>query len=277
VIKEAINDRALSIALSFSGKISGTLYSVMTKKDVAFISDLMMMGDGTTAYSEEHNDAISELYNQVMGAFTTILGDKCGGSVTSADNAKVSDLDTSFKEFAAESTDLVITTIKITDTDEFSMGFIIPRDIGLQLMNIFKENSNISADTIDNRSGSLVSDNDKMTDSSSSFSDTGNDSFQPSNRSSGMSVQAPRENIDMLLDIELDVSIELGRADLSIKKILELAPGSIVELERMAGEPVDLMVNNRVVAKGEVVIVDENFGIRIVSLVSPEERIKSLR
>ena len=81
----------------------------------------------------------------------------------------------------------------------------------------------------------------------------------------------------MLLDVELDVSIELGRTNLSIKRILEMGPGSIVELDRMAGEPVDLLVNSKVVAKGEVVVVDENFGIRIVSLVSPEERIRSLR
>ena len=81
----------------------------------------------------------------------------------------------------------------------------------------------------------------------------------------------------MLLDVDLDVSIELGSSMLSIKRILELAPGSIVELDRMAGEPVDLLVNNKVVAKGEVVVIDENFGIRIVSLVSPQERIRSLR
>jgi flagellar motor switch protein FliN/FliY len=81
----------------------------------------------------------------------------------------------------------------------------------------------------------------------------------------------------MLLDVDLDVYIELGRANLSIKRILELSPGSIVELDRMAGEPVDLLVNEKVVAKGEVVVVDENFGIRIVSLVSAEDRIKSLK
>ncbi len=93
----------------------------------------------------------------------------------------------------------------------------------------------------------------------------------------GVPLNAPRENIEMLLDVDLDVTIELGRSLLSIKRILELAPGSIVELDRMAGEPVDLMVNNKVVARGEVVVIDESFGIRIVSLVSPEERIKSLR
>ena len=98
--------------------------------------------------------------------------------------------------------------------------------------------------------------------------------FQPTSYAPS---SAAKENVEMLLDVELDVSIELGKSNLSIKRILELAPGSIVELDRMAGEPVDLLVNNKVVAKGEVVVVDESFGIRILSLVSPEERIKSLR
>jgi flagellar motor switch protein FliN/FliY len=86
-----------------------------------------------------------------------------------------------------------------------------------------------------------------------------------------------QDNIELLLDVDLDVSIELGSSTLSIKRILDLAPGSIVELDRMAGEPVDLLVNSKAVAKGEVVVIDESFGIRILSLVSPEERIKSLR
>ena len=106
----------------------------------------------------------------------------------------------------------------------------------------------------------------------------GNDSFvETSLSSNSLRSSASHENIDMLLDVELDVFIELGRTNLSIKRVLELAPGSIVELDRMAGEPVDLLVNDKVVAKGEVVVVDENFGIRIVSLVSAEDRIKSLR
>ena len=68
-----------------------------------------------------------------------------------------------------------------------------------------------------------------------------------------------------------------SRTRLSIRKILELGPGSIIELDRLAGEPVDLLVNDKVVAKGEVVVVDEYFGIRIISLASPEERIKQLK
>lgn len=83
--------------------------------------------------------------------------------------------------------------------------------------------------------------------------------------------------IDMLLDVSLPIAIELGRTAMSIEDILNLGPGSIVELDKLAGEPVDLLVNDKLIAKGEVVVVDENFGIRITSMVSQQERIKSLR
>ena len=85
------------------------------------------------------------------------------------------------------------------------------------------------------------------------------------------------ENIKYILDIELDIAIELGRTRMSIKDILELTDGSIIELDRLAGEPVDVLVNGKVVAKGEVIVIDENFGVRLTSLVSPEERLKSLK
>jgi len=84
------------------------------------------------------------------------------------------------------------------------------------------------------------------------------------------------QNIDLLMDVDLPVSIELGRTKLSIAEILALGPGSVVELNKLAGEPVDLLVNNKPVAKGEVVVVDENFGLRITQLMTPEERLKSL-
>ena len=84
------------------------------------------------------------------------------------------------------------------------------------------------------------------------------------------------KNIDMLLDVNLPIAIELGRTKMSISNILALGPGSIVELAKLAGEPVDLLVNQRVVAKGEVVVIDENFGVRITQLLTPEERLKAL-
>jgi flagellar motor switch protein FliN/FliY len=83
-------------------------------------------------------------------------------------------------------------------------------------------------------------------------------------------------NIDMLLDVKMPVAIELGRTEMPISEILTLGPGSVVELDKLAGEPVDLLVNDKIVARGEVVVVDENFGVRITMLMSPEERLKSL-
>lgn len=85
-----------------------------------------------------------------------------------------------------------------------------------------------------------------------------------------------QHNIDLLLDVKMPVSIELGRTEMPISELLMLGPGSVVELSKLAGEPVDLLVNNKVIAKGEVVVVDENFGVRITLLLSPEERLKSL-
>ncbi|WP_031584825.1 flagellar motor switch phosphatase FliY [Selenomonas bovis] len=84
-------------------------------------------------------------------------------------------------------------------------------------------------------------------------------------------------NIGLILDVPLQVTVELGRTSKSIKEILELTNGSIVELDRLAGEPVDIMVNGKYLAKGEVVVIDENFGVRITDIASPAERAAKLQ
>ena len=84
-----------------------------------------------------------------------------------------------------------------------------------------------------------------------------------------------KASLDMIIDIEVPISVELGRTEMPIGEVLELGPGSIVELQKMASDPVDLLVNNKLIARGEVVIVDENFGIRITSIVDPRERLKN--
>ncbi|WP_018392358.1 flagellar motor switch phosphatase FliY [Bacillus sp. 37MA] len=83
-------------------------------------------------------------------------------------------------------------------------------------------------------------------------------------------------NLNMLFDIPLQVTVELGRTNRSVKDILELTSGSIIELDKLAGEPVDILVNKRLVAKGEVVVIEENFGVRITNIASPADRLKNL-
>jgi flagellar motor switch protein FliN/FliY len=81
----------------------------------------------------------------------------------------------------------------------------------------------------------------------------------------------------LLLDVPLDLSVELGRARMSIQDLLNMSPGSVIELDKIAGEPLDFMVNGRLVARGEAVVVNDKFGVRITDIVSPSERIARLR
>lgn len=85
-----------------------------------------------------------------------------------------------------------------------------------------------------------------------------------------------QRNLDMLLDIPLSVTVELGRTKKNVEEILELTQGSIIELDKLAGEPVDVLVNNKLIAKGEVVVIDENFGVRVTDIVSPRDRLMKL-
>jgi len=84
-------------------------------------------------------------------------------------------------------------------------------------------------------------------------------------------------NMDMILDIPVTIAMEIGRTKISIRNLLQLNQGSVVELDRLAGEPMDVLVNGTLVAHGEVVVVNEKFGIRLTDVVSPAERVKKLK
>ena len=82
--------------------------------------------------------------------------------------------------------------------------------------------------------------------------------------------------IDLLLDIPLEISVEVGRSRILVRDLLQLQEGSLVELDKLAGEPLDLYVNSRLIARGEAVVVNEKFGLRLTDVVSPSERIENL-
>lgn len=90
-------------------------------------------------------------------------------------------------------------------------------------------------------------------------------------------ISRQKNNLEMLFDVPLRISAELGRTSMSIQEILRLVPGSVVELDKLAGEPVDLLVNGKLVAKGEVVVTEENFGVRITEIIGQEARIRNLQ
>jgi flagellar motor switch protein FliN/FliY len=85
-----------------------------------------------------------------------------------------------------------------------------------------------------------------------------------------------KKNLDFILDIPLQVTVELGRTKLLVKDILQLSQGAVVELTKLAGEPLDIFVNSKLVARGEAVVVNEKFGVRLVDIVSPNERVEKI-
>jgi len=98
------------------------------------------------------------------------------------------------------------------------------------------------------------------------------DEFDDSTRTMG----GAEEKLSLLKDLQMNVYIELGRTQMQIKDILELERGYVIELEKLASEPVDIFVNNKKIAEGEVVVIDKHFGIRITALVDPAQRIKDI-
>lgn len=97
---------------------------------------------------------------------------------------------------------------------------------------------------------------------------------------SGAGAQKPKghvQSLDFILDIPLKLTVELGRSKMTIRDILQLAQGSVVELSKFAGEPLEVLVNDKLIARGEVVVVNEKFGVRLTDIISPVERIEQLR
>ena len=100
----------------------------------------------------------------------------------------------------------------------------------------------------------------------------------PSTKPPGAAGGASMANdIDMILDIPVNITVELGRTRIPIKNIMQLAQGSVIELDGMAGEPMDVLVNGCLIAQGEVVVVNDKFGIRLTDITNPAERIRSLK
>ncbi|PWB33588.1 flagellar motor switch protein FliN [Pseudomonas sp. SDI] len=101
--------------------------------------------------------------------------------------------------------------------------------------------------------------------------------FGSSPRNANEQVTLDGPNLDVILDIPVSISMEVGSTEINIRNLLQLNQGSVIELDRLAGEPLDVLVNGTLIAHGEVVVVNEKFGIRLTDVISPSERIKKLR
>ncbi|NLB63042.1 MAG: flagellar motor switch protein FliN [Fibrobacter sp.] len=274
-IDESLKSQALAIKVDITNELNGALYLVLGKNAVAILADLMLMGSGTADFSEDHKDAIQEIVNQIMGTFTTTLNSEIGISVEIAPQSAV-DFDVSTQnEFVARG-DL---KINIEGFNEYPSYWYLDSKL-LESLLVSKMSEGAQEEPMDTDLANLGVTESPTPQSSftsggasldTAFTSASDGAIRSNFSSTG------NKALDLLMDIELPITIELGRTKMSLKRVLELGPGAIVEMDRFAGEPVDILINDKVVAKGEVVTVDENFGVRLVGLVTPEERVRMLR
>ena len=274
---ELVN-QGLLLGTQIRKELSGKLDFFIEKKAVAILADLMLMGGGNVEYSEDHKDAIQEILNQIMGSSSTTLSNETGISVEIGQStatevngtdpisayAAVAEIKLQVEGFPAQSVFWLLDEALLQSLKSSKLNDSAPTsqvDTSLSSLGLGSSTASVSAPA---QSASIPG-------GSYDNQSHGGESFAGAFGSTG------NKALDLLMDIELPITIELGRTQMSLKRILELGPGAIVEMERFAGEPVDILINGKIVAKGEVVVVDENFGVRLVALVTPEERIKMLR
>jgi flagellar motor switch protein fliN len=301
----------LVVEVGYSIGIEGNNVLCIQAKDAAIIADLMMGNDGTNPdqeLSELHMSAVSECMNQMMGSVATSLSSMFSKKVDITPPV-VTLIDLGTEEVVSKLLDKVDPIIQASFRMEVD-GLIdseimqlLPVDVAKDMVDALM---NQSAD-VDNEEEAVVAAGGAPPPPPPAAASApapaappaaaaapanygyGAPPMQPHVASnvpvqsaqftplSSTPVQVNDANIGLILDVPLQVNVELGRTKKSIKDILDLTKGSIVELDKLAGEPVDIMVNGKYLAKGEVVVIDENFGVRITEIVSPLERAARLQ
>ncbi len=228
--------------------------AIVATTNITAIADLMLAGDGEgkDELDGEVLDAVKELSSQLLGALNVPLE----GEFSKKFSIKVAD----------------VTTVSQTANFEASdyIGFNFKIFLGEKVMNIrFYIDEAFSNYIV------AATDNSLSSDETSALNNMMNSVYSTQQPTDNLTVST--QNLDLLLDIDIPISVRMGTTKLFLKDILGLGPGNIVELEQNAGEPIELAVNDKVVARGEVVIIDGYFGFRIKEIISKAERLKKLK
>ena len=289
------------IRIGFTVGLDGSNILILKEHDVKVITDLMMGGDGTNTdveLGELHLSAISEAMNQMMGSAATSLSSMLEKKVDiSPPVASLVDLndtieDTELSNFLDGDIVQVAFDMKIGDLVDSQIMQLYPFDFARELYKKFmgSEVEQTAAPAAQPEQPQPVSPAPEPVPTPAPqpvqpqpvpqpmpqqmqqpqyampMPNVNVQSAQFQTFNTGVSPLMQEENIDLVLDVPLEVTVELGRTNKSIKEILDFSPGTIIELDKLAGEPVDVLVNGKFVAKGEVVVIEENFGIRLVEI-----------
>ena len=287
----------VTVQLKYKEGLEGNNILVLLEEDAKVITDLMMGGDGTNLseeLSELHLSAISEAMNQMIGGSATALSSmlKRKVDILPPIASKIDLQDARFENAGGEDRFIEVDfRIKIGELVDNTLSQIYPVDFANEVIGIFKETKK-QAETQTVKPAPAApapaptpaapQPAPAPTPAAPQMNYTAPAAHQPSAAvySNPVEVQPAqfqnfemasfiqqKENIELIMDVQLEVTVELGRTKRSIKDILELAPGSIIELNKLSGEPIDILVNGKVVAKGEVVVIEENFSIRVTEIL----------
>ncbi len=232
---------------------------IYIKKEFASIlADLMLMGPGESKENMEPDDldAIKELFSQVFGNLQTSLKE----SIQKDLSVEIKDVVEEDEKLSEDSVYDIEFDVAIPNIKSDNISFFANKT---QLDNLFIEKEREQETEQEETSETVPFENVENIQEDSKIN-----SIQPP--------QIPSGNLDLIMDVDLDVKIRIGEKNMLIKDILHLKEGSIVELEKNIDEPMEILINNKVVAKGVVVVVGGRFGIKITNIDTKEERIKSL-
>lgn len=273
------------IEVNYTTGIEGTNLFILKVSDVAIISDIMMGGTGENPSHELDEiklSAVSEAMNQMVGSSATAMSQMFNKRVDISP-PKVTSVDVNEEDFSYSwSEDKFVVVISF----DLAIGSLLHSEI-LQVVPIEiaqKEvelllGSSVTEDTPDEAVEEQPVQEKPKAEDKPKVENKPKDSkpvnaAKPIDHSEEICVNS--NNLNLILDVPLKISVVLGKTKKPIGDILNFNPGSIVELEKYADEPVDILVNGTLIAQGEVVVVNENFGVRITDILSTEHRIKNL-
>ncbi len=310
-IKEGFATPNIVLDIEYVSGIIGRNILIVKIADGLVISNLMMGGDGNVPESHELSEieisAVSEAMNQMIGSAATSMATMFGRKVDiSPPTSKVvTDATMPISDAIPEDQPIVRVSFKMTigDIVDSNIMQIFPIETARNIVSIMtgEESSEKAAKTESTEAAkgeNIMSKgiSEQPVNSTATMEPQPSYGYESQYEAPMQRMEQPVEvhsaafepltpqgnvppikNIDLILDVPLDISVVLGRTKKSIQDILNLGTGSLIELDKLAEEPVEILVNGKQIALGEVVVVDENFGIRITNIVSSVERIKRLK
>lgn len=265
-IRSDFSAKYVQVAMDYSGSINGKNLVVFNFNDAGAISSLMMgdeSGKPPADFSDAHQSTIQEFTNQFLASMATQFSNRMGGSINTSP---------AILSLVNNNAELQMppggTVVKI------SYDMSIPGVLTSRLYHLLDSNLGSAISSSAGGGAGQAMGQPQVFGQPSGPVGINPVKFPPLDEGMPPSVGG---NISLLLDVPMTLTVELGRTTQLVQDILGLGEGSIIELDKLAGEPVDLLVNGKLIAKGEVVVIDENFGVRVTDIVSPADRLSGLQ